>query len=351
MVLLLGWEKAHINNLVICIFTGIIAVFYKVSLYVIFDGDITGWWKRLITAGIVLIGIIISCLCNTSYQASSKVNKIRNLRKNMLLTIGLIICSATLFAFVYGELFVPWFNNQSSDLLKILVAAMVPLIATIPVAMSKYIVLVPLKNIIDVNPSRSYILVYFNHVVPIALYRVMQSDVKHFGYFILFSFLQGLIDNVTKLTRNCRRNLFEKFLDWRQITLVPYCKEQNRRLEADIYIQEVLFQFEMLILAQLYTIFYRMDTFQSYSFDGSSLLRLFVGLLMEFIFACLSTSILIWKEDIKIKHILKKHWTRHVLANGLIMMTTDFYFSPIIINIYKFRFATAEDVKDLRHCN
>ncbi|XP_046861467.1 uncharacterized protein LOC124454746 [Xenia sp. Carnegie-2017] len=350
MVLLLGWEKAHINNLIICVITSIIAVLYKVCLYIIVDGYITGWWKRLISTGVMLIGIIITCLCNTSYQASSKVNKIRNLRKNMLLTIGLIFCSATLFTFVYGELFVPWFNNQSSDVSKILVAAMVPLTGNIPVAISKYIVLVPLKNIIEVNPSRSYILVYFNHVVPIALYRVMQSDVKHFEYFILFSFLQGLIDNVTKLTRKYRSYLFERFLKCWKITPVPYCEKHNRRLEADIYIQEILFQFEMLILAQLYTIFYRMDTFQSYSFDGSSLLRLFVGLLMEFIFACLSIRILIWQEGIKIKNILKRHWTRHVLANGLITMTTVLYFSPIIINIYKFRFATADDVKDLRHC-
>ncbi|XP_046861140.1 uncharacterized protein LOC124454373 isoform X2 [Xenia sp. Carnegie-2017] len=201
MVLLLGWKKAkniHISNLVICVITGIIAVIYKVCLYIIFDGDITGWWKRSISAGIMLIGIIISCCRIASYQASPEVNKIWNRRKKMLLTIGLIFCFAALFAFVYAELFVPWFNNQSSDFLKILVAAMVSLIATLPVAISKYIVLVPLKNIIDVNPSRSYILVYFNHVIPIALYRVMQSDVKHFGYFILFSFLQGLIDNVTK---------------------------------------------------------------------------------------------------------------------------------------------------------
>ncbi|XP_046861132.1 uncharacterized protein LOC124454366 [Xenia sp. Carnegie-2017] len=350
MVLLLGREKAHINNLIICVITSLFGVLYKICLYKIFDGYITEWWKRLITAGIVLIGIIISCLCNTSYKASSKVKKIWNLRKNMLLTIGLIFCSATLFAFVYGELFVPWFNNQSSNFLKILVAAMVPLIATIPVAISKYIVLVPLKNIIDVNPSRSYILVYFNHVVPIALYRVMQSEIKNFGFFVLFSFLQGLIDIFTKLTRKYRSYLFKRFLKCWKITPVPYCEKHNRRLEADIYIQEVLFQFEMLILAQLYTIVYSMDTFQSYSFDRSSLLQLFVGLLMEFIFACLSTRILICQEEISIKHILKRHWIRHVLANGLIMMTTVFYFSPIIINIYKFRFATAEDLKYLRHC-
>ncbi|XP_046861139.1 uncharacterized protein LOC124454373 isoform X1 [Xenia sp. Carnegie-2017] len=224
MVLLLGWKKAkniHISNLVICVITGIIAVIYKVCLYIIFDGDITGWWKRSISAGIMLIGIIISCCRIASYQASPEVNKIWNRRKKMLLTIGLIFCFAALFAFVYAELFVPWFNNQSSDFLKILVAAMVSLIATLPVAISKYIVLVPLKNIIDVNPSRSYILVYFNHVIPIALYRVMQSDVKHFGYFILFSFLQGLIDNVTKLTRNCRSYLFKRLIKCLNITPVP----------------------------------------------------------------------------------------------------------------------------------
>ena len=138
----------------------------------------------------------------------------------------------------------------------------------------------------------------------------------------------------------------------RGMRLVPYCSPRNRRLEADLEIQDMLSQFSTLILSQVYMILYRFSTFDvALSEELNSIYpRVGIGLAIEFVFAWLSIFIQIWLYNIAIKTVWFKYWLRHTLANGIIMVVAISYFSPVLTSVFKVRMLNSVDKSSLRNC-
>ena len=134
---------------------------------------------------------------------------------------------------------------------------------------------------------------------------------------------------------------------------VPYCSPRNKRLQADLEIQDMLSQFGTLILSQVYMMLYRFSTFDIALSDEIRRIypRVVIGLAIEFVFAWLSTFIQVWLYNIGIKTIWFRYWLRHVLANGIIMVVAISYFSQVFLSVFKFRMESSiHDEYTLRNC-
>ena len=133
---------------------------------------------------------------------------------------------------------------------------------------------------------------------------------------------------------------------------VPYCSPRNRRLQADLEIQDMLSQFSTLILSQVYMMLYRFSTFDvSLIYEVKRIyLRVIIGLAIEFVFAWLSTFIQVWLYNIAIKTVWFRYWLRHILANGIIMIVAISYFSQVLLSIFEFRMESSNDQYIVRNC-
>ena len=133
---------------------------------------------------------------------------------------------------------------------------------------------------------------------------------------------------------------------------VPYCSPRNRRLQADLEIQDMLFQFTAVILSQVYMLLFRFSTFDvSLSSEIRKIYtRVLIGLAIEFVFACLSTFIQVWLYNIAIKTVWCRSWLRHILANGLIMIVAMSYFTQDLLSIFNLRMDDDSNQYTIRNC-
>ena len=117
----------------------------------------------------------------------------------------------------------------------------------------------------------------------------------------------------------------------------------NRRLQADLEIQEMLSQFGTIILSHVYVMLYRYSTFVVAFHEEIRRIypRVLVGLGIEFIFAWLSTFIQVWLYNIAIKTVWCRYWLRHIMANVIIVVVAISYFSTVLISVVKSRMETS----------
>lgn len=158
------------------------------------------------------------------------------------------------------------------------------------------------------------------------------------------------------MTRHFRENVWGRALTllercgWRP---VPYCSPRNKRLQADLEIQEMLSQFGTLILSQVYMVLYRFSTFDV-TFDeeiNRIYFRVGISLAIEFMFAWLSTSIQLWLYNIAIETVWFRFWRRHLLANALIAVALVTYFSPVLLSVFMSRVESSNNERNfVRNC-
>ena len=70
----------------------------------------------------------------------------------------------------------------------------------------------------------------------------------------------------------------------------------------------------------------------------SSLIRIAIGLGIEFVFNFLSTVIRIHWHDIPITRVWSKYWKRHMFANGIVVAVLVCYFSKPLVAVFQGRF-------------
>ena len=74
-------------------------------------------------------------------------------------------------AMVYQYQVVPWFNDEENETKKALIAAIAPIIATIPTALFVYLVLT-CSHERFIRPNRTFVVVYLVRAMSTALYRI-----------------------------------------------------------------------------------------------------------------------------------------------------------------------------------
>ena len=176
--------------LFISLIMGLLVVTYKAYLFIYFGSHFQDSKYRYPGNAIFFIGIIVSCIPIARVTRQSK--------KSIVVKIGQIIIFSLLMYFGYRYWIVPWFNKQTSDLNRAMIAAILPVFSFIPVAVGKYVVLCHCTAFVEAEVS--FVLIYFNYLIPVLLYRIMQAEITDLGLFVAFSVLHGVFNLIAQVS-------------------------------------------------------------------------------------------------------------------------------------------------------
>ena len=150
--------------LCISLIMGLLVVIYKAYLFIYFGSHFHDSKYRYPGNAIFFIGTIVSCIPIARVTRQSK--------KSIVVKIGQIIVFSLAMYFGYRYCIVPWFNKQTSDLNRAMIAIILPVFSFIPVAVGKYVGLCHCTEFVEAEVS--FVLIYFNYLIPVVLYRILK---------------------------------------------------------------------------------------------------------------------------------------------------------------------------------
>jgi hypothetical protein len=278
---------------------------------------------------------------------------VRNIRKNqptvsysgphIFSVLVVPVLSTSVMALFYKYAVVKWFMSLHNVLYKFILAILTPTLALVPTTICRHMAW---RTSEIIEPERSFALVYFIRAMFITLYRIMQSDFKNIWLFVGLSFLSGVSSLLKTATVGIREKVWARVIRFLNRTCcarlhhLPGNTPHHRRLKADTEIQNILFENNSLILSQSYIVLYTITKFQlsDWSVLKSSLTRIAIGLVIEFVFNFLSTYIRIHWHNIPITRVYSKYWKRHVFANIIVVAVLVCYFTNPLVAIFQNRF-------------
>ena len=279
---------------------------------------------------------------------------VRNIRQNhptvsysgrhIFSVLAVPVLSTMAMAVFYKYAVAKWFNSLDNVLYKFILAILTPTLALVPTTICKHMALWRTSGIIE--PERSFALVYFIRAMFITLYRIMQADFENIWLFIGLSLLSGVSSLLKTATVGIREKVWARVIRFLNRTCctrlhhLPGNTPHHRRLKADTEIQNILFENISLILSQSYIVLYTITKFQLSDWPvlKSSLTRIAIGLVIEFVFNFLSTFIRIQWYNIPTARVWSKYWKRHVFANAIIVAVLIYYFTQPLLAIFQDRF-------------
>ena len=265
-----------------------------------------------------------------------------------------------LIAYTYAYVIVEYFAATEGKIKKAIIAAISPGV-TIPVtAIAKYIVLRKSTQIIA--PDRAFLLCYILRSGSIVLYRAMQSRFQNIRLFIGLSLLHGVSNVLSKATLNFRIKMwtllvkaFNRTSCCRlKLEVLPLCSPRTRRLNADLEIQNILFEYTGVILSQAYLACYLVISFDvsPWQVIKGSLMRIAIGLAIDFLFNIISMFIQIHFYDTPMRKVWSNYWPRHVIANAFILICIVTYFSTSLVDVFASRkYMSMFKESKLRNCS
>ena len=278
------------------------------------------------------------------------VRKIRKIHPNVSYSDAQIMAVVS-FEFVasfaismfYRYAAVPWFNSLDNETYRFIVATLTPILVLLPTAVCRHMALWRSSEII--NPQRSFVLVYFMRGASITLYRIMQADFQSLWLFIGLSFFSGFSYVVRTATLNFRNKIWARVVKLLRKTCcarlrqLPVDTAKSRRLRADIEIQNILFESNTLIISQAYLVLYMITSFElsDWNVIKESLIRLAIGLAIEFFFNTLSIFFNLHWYNVPIPRVWSECWRRHVFANAVILLTIVSYFTVVLLKVFQTR--------------
>ena len=354
MVILFGWhdfKRHYISTMFSGLLFGMIVSLYLtyLLLFGVYDANVVYrvpgnviFATNLIVGSRILVRKICEIRPNVSYSDAQIM---------AVVSIGFLASFAISMFYRYAA--VPWFNSLDNETYKFIVATLTPILALFPTAVCRHMALWRSSEIID--PPRSFVLVYFMRGASITLYRVMQADFQSFWLFIGLSFFSGFSYVFRTATLSLRRKMWARVLKLLSKTCctrlrqLPGDTAKSRRLRADIEIQNILFESNTLIISQAYLILYMITSFELSVWDvlQDSLVRLAIGLAIEFFFNTWSIFFTIYWYNVPITRVWSQCWRKHVFANVVILATIVCYFTPVLLKVFQTRM---QDSYVVRHC-
>ena len=264
-----------------------------------------------------------------------------------------------LIAYIYAYVIVEYFTATECKIKKAIIAAITPGVAIPVTAIAKYIVLQKSTEIID--PDRAFLLCSFLRGVSIVLYRTMQSGFQNVWLFIGLSLLHGVSNVLSKATLNFRVKMWTLLVKAFNRTsccrvkfeVLVLSSPRTRRLNADLEIQNILFEYTGVILSQAYLACYLVMSFDVSPWEviNGSLMRLAIGLTIDFFFNIISVFIQIHFYDIPMRKVWSNYWSRHVTANAFMCICMVTYFSTSFVGIFASRkYMSMFKESKLRNC-
>ncbi len=169
---------------------GLLTVVYKAYLFIYCGSHFRDSHNRYPANAIFFLGVIVICIhiARATKQSTSSI----------VLKIGQIFVFSLIMCLSYRNWIVPLFNKRTDDINKAMIAAILPLFALIPVAVGKYVVLCHFTDFVE--PEASFVLIYFNYLIPVALYRIMQAELSDLRLFVAFSLLHGTFNFIAQVS-------------------------------------------------------------------------------------------------------------------------------------------------------
>ena len=239
---------------------------------------------------------------------------------------------------------IEYFKETQNKIKKAMIAALTPGLVLLPTAIGKYLVLRRSSEII--RADKSFLLCYFIRGGAIGLYRTMQSDFQNIWLFIGLSLLHGVSNVLSKLTLNLRIKIGKCFVTCVNKTrcgspleVLSVDTPRIRRFNADLEIQNILFEYTTVILSQAYLVLYLVMNFevQAWQVIRGSLIRICISTAMDFVFNVISVFIQVHVYDIPMRRVWFKYWRRHVVANSLIIVIMISYFGFSLVSVFAAR--------------
>ena len=306
---------------------------------------------------------IISILCG-AYLVARKFKQVNQAVSYGVLRILFILSFSflgiCLVAYTYAYVIVEYFTTTEGKIKKAIIAALTPGI-TIPVtAIAKYIVLRKSTQIIA--PDRAFLLCYCTRGGSIVLYRTMQSGFQNIWLFIGLSLLHGFSNVLSKATLNLRIKMWTLLVKafnrtsccCVKLEVLPLSSPRIRRLNADLEIQNILFEYTGVILSQAYLACYLVMSFDvsPWQVIKGSLMRIAIGLGIDFLFNIISVFIQIHFYDIPMRKVWWNFWARHLIANAFIFICIVSYFSTSLVDVFASRkYLSMFKESKLRNCS
>ena len=259
----------------------------------------------------------------------------------IFLILLFVYVGSCFIAYIYTYLVIKYFRQTESKLRRAIIAATTPGIIFPMTAIVKYIALRKTSEII--TPDRSFVLCHFLRSGSILLYRTMQSDLQDILLFIGLSLLHGVSNVLSKATFNLRIKIWTSFIKYfNRIccgpTLVVQSQDspRTRRFNADLEIQNILCEYSTIILSHVFLAYHLAMNYDIPYWQAvkPSLIRVAIGLAIDFFFNMISVFIQIHFYDIPMQMIWKKYWRRHVAANCFIIIIYVSYFGSAITLVY-----------------
>ena len=259
---------------------------------------------------------IISIFCG-AFLVTRKFKKVNPTTTygffHIFFTLSFAFFGSFLISFLYNYMIIKYFKETEGKFKKAVIAALTPGLLFPLTAIAKYVVLRKSSGII--TPDRAFVLCYFIRGASIMLYRTMQSDFKNIWLFISLSLLHGVSNVLSKATLNLRIKMWKTFMKcinntcWGvRLQVRALNTPRIRRLNADLEIQNILFEYATVIWGQAYLACYLIMSFDipPWQTIQNSLTRIAISLALDFVFNLISVFIQIHYYDIP----MRKVWTR-----------------------------------------
>jgi hypothetical protein len=357
LVILFGWsdfKRHYASTAYVGFVIGLMATLYLtfLLLFGVYDTKVV---YRVPGNVLFATGLIVSSL--------RVVRKVREIHPSVsysdvqiMTVVSVEFLTSFMIAMYYRYAAVSWFNALNNETYKFIVATLTPLLALLPTAICKHMALWRSSEIIE--PQRSFVLVYFMRGTSITLYRVMQADFKSLWLFIGLSLFSGFSYVFKIATLSLRNKIWARVIKLLRNTCCPRLRQlsintpHSRRLKADTEIQNILFENNTLIISQAYFVLYMITSFElsDWAVIKESLIRLAIGLAIEFFFHTLSIFFHIHWYNIPIPRVWSQCWRRHVFANAVILVVIVCYFTGVLLSVFQVRMSGSSEVYVIRNC-
>ena len=289
----------------------------------------------------VFVSSIVSC----AYLVAHKFKKVNQATSYSVCRIFVILffpfVGCCLMAYIYVYVIRKHFTKTEVKIKKAIIAALTPGIAMPITAIAKYLVLRKSTEIIA--PDRAFVLCYFIRGGAIILYRTMQSGFQNIWLFIGLSLLHGVSNVLSKATLNVRSKIWTFFVECYNRTccgprlkVQPLNSPRIRRLNADLEIQNILFEYSTVIFSQTYLACYLVMSFDvpPWQVIKGPLIKIAISLAIDFVFNIISVFIQIHFYNIPMRKVWSKYWLRHVAANAFMIIMMVSYFGTSLMSVF-----------------
>ncbi len=271
--------------------------------------------------------------------------------------LSFVFVGPSLLSYIYTYTIVKYFKEEEGTIEKAVIAALTPGMVFPVTAIVKYLVLRKISEMI--TPDRAFVLCYFLRGGSIVLYRTMQSGFQNIWLFIGLSLLHGISNVLSKATLNFRIKIWKFFIKCYnkaccgpKLEILPLNTPRKRRFNADLEIQNILFEYTAVILSQAYLACYLVLSFDVPPLQviKGSLIRIAISLAIDFVFNIISVFIQIHFYNIPMRKVWLKYWRLHVAANSFMIIIFVSYFGNVLVTVFVNNNYAFKEEHKLRNC-